>query len=210
MHKEIDIIVQDLQAKADEFDSNNISAIEKHADEINRTINYLQRTISDMQKILNSDDVKFVSTYQFGNEDFRRLHIQLQISFPNFITHAKNREHIFQQFGLLLNPTDHPRPAKSQVVMSSLKMKNLTDEPVVIANLNLVDEEHTELRSVSCLSDNELLTCGEDEIIRLYNLQGELLKSVQTILGRAPWDITVTQKGHLVYSDHGDGSVNIV
>ena len=94
--------------------------------------------------------------------------------------------------------------------MSSLKMKNLTDEPVVIANLNLVDEEHTELRSVSCLIDNEFWTCGEDEIIRLYNLQGELLKSVQTISGKAPWDITVIQKVHLVYSDHGDGSVNIV
>ena len=53
---------------------------------------------------------------------------------------------------------------------------------------------------------NELWT----EIIRLYNLQGELLKSVQTVSGNATWDITVTQKGHLVYSDHGDGSVNIV
>ena len=40
--------------------------------------------------------------------------------------------------------------------------------------------------------------------------QAELLKSVQTISGKAPWDITVTQKVHLVYSDHGDGSVNIV
>ena len=71
--QKIDIIVQDLQAKVAEFDSNNISAIEKHADEINRTINYLQRTISDMQKILNSDDVKFVCTYKSRNGEFRRL-----------------------------------------------------------------------------------------------------------------------------------------
>ena len=71
--QKIDIIVQDLQAKVAEFDSNNISAIEKHADEINHTINYLQRTIYDMQKNLNSDDVKFVSTYKSRNGEFRRL-----------------------------------------------------------------------------------------------------------------------------------------
>lgn len=76
--QKIDIIVQDLQAKVAEFDSNNISAIEKHADEINRTINYLQRTIYDMQKNLNSDDVKFVSTYKSRNGEFRRLS-----SYPN-------------------------------------------------------------------------------------------------------------------------------
>ena len=130
----------------------------------------------------------------------------IQISLPNFISHDVNREHTCQHIGFLLNPTDHPRPVKSQVIMSSLKRKNLTDVPVVIANVNLVDGEHTELPSVSCLSDKELWT----EIIRLYNLQGAWLKSVQTVSGNAPWDITVTQKCHLVYSDHGDGSVNIV
>ena len=213
LHREVDLIVQFFQSTVNEFFSKNTTALEQQADEINCKINDLLKTISDMQKILDSDDFKFVSTYKSRNEGFRKLpnYHQLKISLPNFIPHDIQREHILQQFGSLSDPIDISGPVMSMIAMSSIKTKgNFIDDPLVIAKINLTDDEHTELRSVSCLSDHELWTCGEDEIIRLYNLQGELLKSVQTISGNAPWDITVTLNGHLVYSDHGNGSINIV
>lgn len=48
---------------------------------------------------------------------------------------------------------------------------------------------------------------GQDKIIRLYNLQGELVKSFKTSSGHNPWDIAV--KGN-VYTSFSDRTVNVV
>lgn len=66
--------------------------------------------------------------------------------------------------------------------------------------------------NVSCMSDEEIWTGGTDNIIRLYNLNGELLKSAQTKSGKWPRGIYVsaTQKRDLMYADYEYGSINIV
>ncbi|XP_052700035.1 uncharacterized protein LOC128177382 [Crassostrea angulata] len=63
---------------------------------------------------------------------------------------------------------------------------------------------------VACLNDSEVWTCGWDNQMKLYNLQGELLKSIQTQSGHKPRHIAVTRSGELVYTDHKNGTVNIV
>nr|XP_022300788.1 uncharacterized protein LOC111108993 [Crassostrea virginica] len=81
------------------------------------------------------------------------------------------------------------------------------DEPRILAD---IQTKYKKLYSVSCLSGSELWTYGDDNIMRLYNLQGELLRSVQTKSSNEPMDIAVTRYGRLVYSDYWDGSVNLV
>nr|XP_022296965.1 uncharacterized protein LOC111106533 [Crassostrea virginica] len=91
---------------------------------------------------------------------------------------------------------------------TKLAITFLLDEPQILID---VKTEYTELRSVSCLSYSELWTCGYDEnILRLYNLQGELLRSIQTKSGHWPWDIAETRSGDLVYVDYVDSSINLV
>lgn len=54
------------------------------------------------------------------------------------------------------------------------------------------------------------MTSGDDSIIRLFNLQGKLLTSIQTKSGKRPSDITVTKSGHLICTVPSDGYVNMV
>ena len=54
------------------------------------------------------------------------------------------------------------------------------------------------------------MTRGKDKIKRLYNLKGDLLRSVQIKSGEYPGDITVTRSGDLVYGDYSDNSISLV
>lgn len=66
------------------------------------------------------------------------------------------------------------------------------------------------LRSVTALTDTKIWTCGEDKTMKIYNLQGELIKSIRTKSKNTPSDIEVTRSGNLVYADYNDLSINIV
>ena len=63
---------------------------------------------------------------------------------------------------------------------------------------------------MSCLSDGEFWTRGDDKTLKLYNMRGEILKSVQTKSGNEPEDIAVTRSGDLLYTDYNDSSINLV
>lgn len=65
------------------------------------------------------------------------------------------------------------------------------------------------LHRVACLED-KIWTSSDDNILRLYNLRSEEENFVQTASGNRPDDIAVTEKGHLVYIDSNDRTVNIV
>lgn len=53
-------------------------------------------------------------------------------------------------------------------------------------------------------------TCGIDNTIRLLNLDGILVKSIETKSGNRSQNIAVTNSGDLVYLDFPDRTVNIV
>ena len=83
-------------------------------------------------------------------------------------------------------------------------------KPRIVKNVQTDNSGYNPLRSVSCLSNSELWTCGTDETMRLYNLQGELLKSVKTKSKNGPQDIALTLSGDLVYTDYNNRSINLV
>lgn len=66
----------------------------------------------------------------------------------------------------------------------------------------VIDTGHGHLNSVACLNDENIWTCGNDKMIRLYNLQGEQVNSVKTKSGNRPEDIAVDHGGDLIYIDY--------
>nr|XP_022300239.1 E3 ubiquitin-protein ligase TRIM71-like [Crassostrea virginica] len=189
LHTEIDTIIQGMKSDIDDMDAQHIAAIDEQEVAINKTSTEIKKVIQDLKRLLDTSDVFLVSEYTSRTEEFRSLPAQFQVTLPTFIPQEINREQIHQQIGSL-----------SELV--------ITYQPRILTD---IQTEYRDLRSVSCLSDSELWTRGyRDNILRLYNLQGELLRSVKTKSGNVPEDIAVTRSGGLVYADFSDRSINLV
>ena len=199
LHTEIDTIIQGMKSEIDDMDAQHIAAIDQQEGAINHTITKITQVILDLKRLLqrlqdklDTSDVCLVSVYTSRNEEFRRLPAQFQVTLPTFTPQEINREQIHQQIGSL----------------SELAITSLLDEPRILTN---IQTEYEGLFSVSCSIDSELWTCGnENNIMRLYNLKGELLRSVRTQSGNVPWDIALTRSENLVYTDPDDKSINQV
>ena len=191
LHTEIDTIIQGMKSDIDYMDTQHISALNRQEDAINRTIPELTQVILDLKRLLDTSDVCLVSEYTSRTEEFRSLPAQFQVTLPTFTPQRINRQQIHQQIGSL----------------SELTITFLLDEPRILADIHA---EKRHLHGVSCLYDSVLWTHSKDKILNLFNLQGELLRSVNTKSEHYPWDIAVTRSGDMVYADYNDSSINLV
>ncbi|XP_078331716.1 uncharacterized protein LOC144625278 [Crassostrea virginica] len=204
LHTEIDTIIQGMKSEIDKMDAQHLAAIDQQETAIKHAITEIKQVILDLKKLLerllnklDTSDVYLVSEYTSRTEEFRNLPAQFQVTLPTFTPKEITRERIHQHIGSL----------------SKLAITFFLDKPRILADIQTEYRKPNGLWSVSCLSDSELWTCGgffNDKILRLYNLQGELLRSVQTKSGHDPLDIAVTRSGDLVYTDSRDRSINLM
>nr|XP_034335363.1 tripartite motif-containing protein 3-like [Crassostrea gigas] len=211
-HREIDTIIQKLKSDLDEMDAQHLVVFNKQEDEITHTISEITQSIADLKKLLDSNDVSRVSAYKSRIAEFRRLPPKLTVSLPSFTPQKINPEQLYQQFGSLsafsITTEEHGYTMETSEAGSS-PLKLLVDKPRVIATIQTRYKHY--LTSVTCHSDEEIWTCSYiNEMMSLYNLQGELVKSVQTKSGDSVYDIAVTRSGDLVYTDNRDRTVNLV
>ncbi|XP_062592826.1 uncharacterized protein LOC134254320 [Saccostrea cucullata] len=92
-------------------------------------------------------------------------------------------------------------------VLSYPSVKPLLDEQKL---LTTIDTGLELLDSVTRLNDEKVWTCGFDNIIQLFNIQGRLKESIQTEFWHPERGIAVTKSGDLVCIDQGTKTVNIV
>ncbi|XP_052699399.1 uncharacterized protein LOC128176918 [Crassostrea angulata] len=211
--EEINTIIQELKSDLHEMELNHKYVLRKQKNGINRTKSEIEQRIAYLDELLNSNDVSSVSAYQSRNAEFKTELTKLTVSLPCFTPHKISKEQLNQQFGSLsalsIKTEESDCPLDSLAAESSSPGRPFTDAPLIIADIN-TDCGKWNLRSVSCLSDEEIWTCGEDNIMRLYNLRGELLKSTKINPSNIPQDIAVTRRGKLVYSNYEERTVKKV
>lgn len=198
----------------DEIECKYLVVLNKQIDEITRTISEITESIAELNKIQNSGDVSHFFAYQSRNAEFKRVPSKPTVFLPKFIPQKINKETFGHLLGSLSNLSTNKEDSGNKVVlpnaMSSSLDRLFIDEPRVVININTEYGNLNKLRCVSGLNDDGFWTSGQDNLMRLYNLHGKLMKSIQTKSGTQPWDIAVTQSGELVYNDLINGTVNIV
>eukprot|EP00105_Crassostrea_gigas_P035815 XP_019919963.1 PREDICTED: uncharacterized protein LOC109617740 [Crassostrea gigas] len=206
LYREVDIIIKNVKSNLEEIDSKQLDVLNKQENEIKRTISEIVQCTTDLEKLLNSSDINLVTAYNSRNTEFRKLPPKLKVSLPSFTPQKINKE----QFGSLSSLSNkievHEYTMDAPDADTSAPYRTLIDEPRIVKDI----KTERLVRSVSCLSGEHIWTSGSDSIMRLYNLQGELMKSVKTKSGTLPGDIAVTQKGDLVYTDYSDRSINMM
>nr|XP_034309655.1 tripartite motif-containing protein 3-like [Crassostrea gigas] len=211
MHRQIDVIIKNLKSDLDEMDSKYLTTLNKHEDEIKHMLSDIIQTIADLKKMLNSDDVGLVSAYKSRNTEFRRLPPKLTITLPSFSPQKINKHQIYEHFGSLselsIETEKHNYTMDSASTEHSTSERSLIDVPQIVTEINTYYEY---VAAVCCLSDDDIWIRGNSNILKLYNIQRGLLKSIQTKSGNCAYDIAVTGNGDLVYTDKTNRTVNIV
>lgn len=167
--------------------------------------------MAQLKTLLDSNDISFVSSYKSINAKFRKLHPTVKVVLPQFIPDEINKHRIYKKFGSLspLHFTTEERIYKNQTLSAALSPtdRQLICEPLTIAT---IPTEIDDLTNVAYLGDENLWTSGQGNKMMLYNLRGELVRSIRTKSQNWPEDIAVTTNGDLVYADYKDKTVNIV
>nr|XP_022301183.1 uncharacterized protein LOC111109395 [Crassostrea virginica] len=183
-----------------------LSALDKEEGEINEKMSEVRERILELEELTNSRNVYNVSMYTSMDDTFEFSLAQLHVALPRFYFRDINREALEEQFGSL-SPIYNVRIPEGA---SDIQLKALLDEPKFTQVMKTQYTEINKLRSVSSLKDDEMWTCGQDKVMRLYNLQGQVIRSYHTKSGEKPEDIAVMQGGDLLYSDYNGRTVHQV
>ncbi|XP_062595676.1 uncharacterized protein LOC134257034, partial [Saccostrea cucullata] len=193
-----------------------IQTLQKHLDEINKTMSDIKEEINLMETAMDTNDLSELFSVMSSVHRFINLPHKIIPLLPKFIPGKIHQEELCRLFGALppsslateKNGYSMKTTKKSPEAGSSPPVKQLLDEPETVTTINTTGYE---LDNVACLSDEEIWTSGNDSTMKLYSMnQGSLLKSITTKSGKWPSDIVVTKSGDLVYTDTVERTVNIM
>ncbi|XP_062587959.1 uncharacterized protein LOC134249640 [Saccostrea cucullata] len=216
-HREIDKLVMKLKAKVDEMKNTQLQTLQKHLDEINKTMSDIKDEIDSVEMAIDTNDLSKLFKVTSNVNMYKNLPQKLIPTLSKFIPEKIQEEKLSKMFGTLsfssFTSDKHgysiKTTQKSPETGSSPLVKQLLDEPETVTTIDTGYKYF--LCNVACLSDEEIWTRGYDNIMKLYSInQGSLLKSITTKSRYQPSDIAVTKSGDLVYTDYNDRTVNIV
>jgi hypothetical protein len=193
-HRQITAIVNKRKTQIEERKTKHRQILQKQADDISHKMNEIQQAILEIQTCLDSNDISLTSTYKSRNEEFNQLPPITRVTPPSLSTPEINTETLSELFG-------------SVSELSVTAVTPLLADPRLTA---AIDTGYNRLSGVSCVSEDQVWTRRYNKTMKLLNLRGDLLTSVQTKSGYDPWDIAVTRDGDLVYTDWDNHSVNLV
>ncbi|XP_078341745.1 uncharacterized protein LOC111106694 isoform X2 [Crassostrea virginica] len=192
IHREVDNAIDQMEKEIGEIKVKHHSILQKHLDEIKQVQSLMKQTLLALNEMEESNEVSATIHYSSKIEEFSKLPPKVNVSTPKFIPKQMEREELCSLIG---NLTPLSTSLEERVLTS---VRELLDEPEV---LKTISTGHEKLRNITCLNEEQIWTSGETADIKCFNIQGVLLKTIQTKSGVWPHDIAVDRDRALLYSD---------
>lgn len=93
-HREIDTITQREKTKVQQMRTKCMHALDKQAVEVTDHISQIRRHMTDLKKLLDSNDVYKICSYKSNNADLRRYPHRVILNIPTFSFQKINTEHL--------------------------------------------------------------------------------------------------------------------
>ncbi|XP_078339348.1 uncharacterized protein LOC111106250 isoform X1 [Crassostrea virginica] len=207
IHREVDNAINKMEKEIGEIKMKHQGILQKHLVEIKQLQSFMQQTLLALNEIEESNEVSQTIHYSSKNKEFSKLPPKVNVSMPTFIPKEIGIEELFILIGKLtpLSTTMEERVFIAK--KPNTLVRELLDEPAV---LNTIKTEYANLRSVTCLNDEQIWTSGRTADIKCFNIKGVLQKTIQTKSGEWPRDIAVERDGALLYAYWQTRTVNKV
>nr|XP_022302123.1 uncharacterized protein LOC111110081 [Crassostrea virginica] len=204
LHREVDNAINQMEKEISEIKMKHHSILKKHLNEIKQVQSLMQKTLVSLNEIEESNEVSPTIHYSSKVEEFRKLPPKVNVSMPKFIPKQIEREELCSLIGKLTPLSTALEERVFTAKKPNTSVRELLDESEV---LNTIKTGHEQLRSVTCLNEEQIWTSGKTADIKCFNIQGVLQKTIQTKSGEYPNDIAVDIDGALLCSDWKTGRV---
>ncbi|XP_055999600.1 uncharacterized protein LOC125655527 [Ostrea edulis] len=204
-HKEIDNVINKMKNEIEEMKIKHLEILKKHLDEIKQIQSLIEQSLVTLNKMQISNEVSVTMEYRSKNKEFRKLPPKVRVSLPTFS--PIDHEQLYKSLGSLIPLSFTTDENGYTLKKAETSPKELMDEPELVTTINTGYEN---LRSVTCLSEEEFWISALLSDMKCFNVQGTVINTIKTKSGEWPRDIAVTSDGDLVYSDWATKTVNQV
>ncbi|XP_078309992.1 uncharacterized protein LOC144618180 [Crassostrea virginica] len=198
IHREIDIVINQMENEIGEIKVKHHSFLQKHLDEIKQLQSSTQQSLLSLREMEESNEVSLTIQYSSKNEKFGIIPPKLKIIMPKFIPKRILREQLRDVFGEVTSLSTTMEDKEHTSKKPNTSGRELLDYPQV---LNTIKTGQKKLRSVTCLNQEQILTSGMTADIKCFNIEGVLQKTIKTKSGEFPNDLAVHRDEALLYSD---------
>lgn len=100
-HRVIEKITQKEKIRVDDMKNKCMHTLDEQEGEINKQISQIRRHTSELDNLLDNNDVYLISSYKSTNAEFKRLPSKVIITIPTFSSQEIDTEQVREKFGTL-------------------------------------------------------------------------------------------------------------